>query len=202
MKRRYDIITPIVIGLIIISSIVSGTLVLIFEDELIGQAITTITAIIGACAIWIQMKKNKSLNEGEFIVNLNKQFTENKSIYDLFLKMEKYERTDKSKNPFDEDDIAKVAGYMTFFEVIYSLIVRKIIKIWMIDDLFSYQFFLIMNNACIQELELLPCQEYYINVYKFADLWMKYRKKHDLPILNEKDNILKKLKIDLEINHE
>jgi hypothetical protein len=197
MHRRESLITPIVIFILVISSITSGTLVLIYKDELIGQAITTITAVIGACAIWVQMQKSKKLNEGEFIVNLNKQFIENQSIYSLFLKMEKYERTDKQTNPFTEDDIAKIASYMTFFEVIYSLITRKIIKIWMIDDLFAYQFFLLLNNKYIQELELLPCQEYYVNVYKLADLWLNYRAKMGNSVLNIDNNILQKLTVNI-----
>jgi len=197
MNTHKDFVTPIIVGLIILSSITSGTLVMVFHDEFIGQAITTITAVIGACAIWLQMNKNKRLNEGEFIVNLNKQFTENKLTYDLFLKMEKYERTDKTKNPFTEDDISAIAAYMTFFEVIYSLISRKIIKIWMIDDLFAYQFFLLINNVRVQEIELLPCQKYYVNVFRLAKLWHEYRDQEGCSVLNDEDNILKKINVPL-----
>ena len=197
MKKVDGLITTIVIFVLITSSIASGTLVLIFKDPLIGQAITTFTAVVGACAIWFQMKKNKNLNEGEFIVGLNNQFIENQSIYSLFLKMEKFERTDKKINPFTEDDIAKIAGYMTFFEVIYSLITRKIIKLWMIDDLFAYQFFLLINNKYIQDLELLPCQEYYINVYRLADMWEKYRLKNSNSTLNQQDRIFDRLSVKL-----
>lgn len=197
MRKRDDFVTVLIVFVLVTSSVASGTLVLIYKDPLLGQAITTFTAVVGACAIWVQMQKGKRLNEGEFIVGLNKQFIENESIYRLFLKMEKYERSDKKTNPFTEDDIAQIAGYMTFFEVIYSLITRKIIKIWMIDDLFAYQFFLLINNRHIQDLELLPCQAYYVNVYRLAYMWEKYRLKNGASILNRQDRIFDRLSVKL-----
>jgi len=197
MRKRENTFTLFIILLVVVISIVSGTFVFVTKDQYASQAITTVTAVVGVFAIWFQMRKSKRLNEGEFIVNLNNQFVENKNISELFLKMEKYERTDKSKNVFYEDDITKVAAYMTFFEVIFSLIERKIIKLWMIDDLFSYQFFLLLNNDRIQKLELIPCEKYYINVYKFYKMWKDYRKKHGLEILNEDNCILSKISVKL-----
>lgn len=196
-KNRYNYINLIVILLVVIAASTSGLLVFLSKDNFTAQAITTMTAVIGAFAIWFQMQKGKKLNEGEFIVKLNQQFLENNNIYSLFLKLEKFERTDKSANPFTEDDITKVASYMTFFEVMYLLISRNIIKLHMIDDLFAYQFFILLNNPYIQELELLPCQDYYMDVYRLASLWRKHRLKNHQQLLNDDLCILKKLKPEL-----
>lgn len=195
MRKRENTITFIVIVLVVIASFTSGAIVIFTQNNFASQAITTVTAVVGAFAIWFQMRKNKKLNEGEFIVNLNNQFIQNNYIYELFLKIEKYERTDKNHNPFTEDDISRIAAYMTFFEVIYSLIERNIIKLWMIDDLFSYQFFLLLNNARIQELELIPCEDFYINVFKFYRMWKDYRVKQGSKILNDQDCVLKKISV-------
>jgi hypothetical protein len=202
MRRKETLMTYTVAFIVLIAAISAGTLVIATENQIVAQAITTVTAVVGAFAIWFQMRKGKRLNEGEFIVGLNKQFIENKHIYDLFLKMEKYERTDKKSHDFTEDDIANVAAYMTFFEVIYSLIQRKIIELWMIDDLFSYQFFLLLNNEHIQNLELLPCQDFYIDVFRLYRMWKKYRLKLSKKILNERNCILNKITIDLDENHD
>ncbi|HBP26311.1 MAG TPA: hypothetical protein DD618_05100 [Acholeplasmatales bacterium] len=199
MKRRQETtIFWIIVLLVVIAALVSGVAVLISKDEYVAQAVTTATAVIGAFAIWFQMQKNKKLNEGEFIVNLNKQFIENKHIYDLFLKLEKYERKGNEENEFTDDDIANIAAYMTFFEVIYSLIERKIIKLWMIDDLFSYQFFLLLNNKHIQNLELIPCDTYYANVFRLYKIWKDYRKKNNDPIMHEESCILSRISYQLD----
>jgi hypothetical protein len=139
------------------------------------------------------MQKGKKLNEGEFILNLRKQFVDNQHIFQLTLKLEKYDRSDKMENPFNEDDISDIAAYMTFFEVIYLLIKRNIIKLFMIDLLFAFHFFLLINNPRIQELELIPCQDYYLDVYRLYFDWITYRQSKDMPIYGYENNILSKL---------
>jgi hypothetical protein len=217
IKRKDNAITLVIAIMVILIALSAGTWVVVSSNQIVAQAITTITAIVGAAAIWFQMRKGKRLNEGEFIAGLNKQFIENRHIYDLFLKMEKYERElaklkkihqsniDKGEKVieitnlgikyFSEDDIANVAAYMTFFEVIYSLIQRGIIDLWMIDDLFSYQFFLLLNNQPLQELELIPCEEFYIDVFRLYQFWKEYRLKRNAPILHSENCILDAISI-------
>jgi len=170
-----------------------GALVLITHDNWVVTTITTLTTIIGVFAVWMQMQKGKKLNEGEFILNLRKQFVDNPHIFQLTLKLEKYDRSDKSEDPFNEDDISDIASYMTFFEVMYLMIKRDIIKLYMIDLLFAFHFFLLINNPKIQEIELIPCQEYYLDVYKFYYEWITYRQKKNMSIYGYENDILSKL---------
>ena len=59
------------------------------------------------------------------------------------------------------------------------------IKISAVDDLFGYKFFVAINNAEIQKMELIPYQTAYKGIYKAHKLWAAYRKKHNLEIYNE-----------------
>jgi hypothetical protein len=115
----------------------------------------------------------------------------------MTVKLEKYERSDKKNNPFSEDDISDIAAYMTFFEVMYLLMKRNIIKLFMVDLLFAFHFFILINNERVQELELIPCQDYYIDVYKLYHEWVNFRKKRKLPVFLEENSILTKIRTDL-----
>jgi hypothetical protein len=174
-----------------------GAVVYVKQDNWIVTTITTLTTVVGVFAVWVQMQKGKKLNEGEFILNLRKQFVDNQHIFQMTIKLEKYERSDKQNNPFTEDDISDIAAYMTFFEVMYLLIKRNIIKLFMVDLLFAFHFFILINNERIQELELIPCQDYYIDVYKLYYEWITFRKDKKLPVFLEENSILNKLRPDL-----
>jgi|GEM_PF-2244896 len=182
---------------IVIVVICIGATVYISHDNWYVNTITTLTTVVGVFAVWMQMQKGKKLNEGEFILNLRKQFVDNPHIFQLSLKLEKYDRSDKSVNPFTEDDISDIAAYMTFFEVMYLLMQRNIIKLNMVDLLFSFHFFLLINNERIQEIELLPCQDYYVDVYRLYYQWENYRKAKKLPIYGLENSILTKIRPDV-----
>jgi hypothetical protein len=53
------------------------------------------------------------------------------------------------------------------------------------------------SNERIQELELIPCQDYYIDVYKLYYEWTTFRKSKKLPVFLEENSILNKLRPDL-----
>jgi c-di-AMP phosphodiesterase-like protein len=182
---------------VVILALSIAALVYLTHDNWIVTTITTLTTVVGVFAVWLQMQKGKRLNEGEFILNLRRQFVDNPHIYQLTLKLEKYDRSDKINNPFSEDDISDIASYMTFFEVMYLLMKRSIIKLYMVDLLFSFHFFLLINNEKIQEIELIPCQDYYIDVYRLYYDWVNYRKEKKLPVYGEESNILDKLRPDI-----
>jgi len=186
---KFSILT--LCAIIVLSGL--GALVYLTQNNWVVTTITTLTTIIGVFAVWLQMQKGKKLNEGEFILNLRKQFVDNPHLFQLSLKLEKYDRSDKTENPFSEDDISDIAAYMTFFEVMYLLIKRDIIKLTMVDLLFAFHFFLLINNPRIQEIELIPCQEYYIDVYRLYLEWITYRQKKNMPVYGFENNILSKL---------
>lgn len=134
------------------------------------EIIVTLTALVGAIAIWFQMKRARDIAEGEFITTLNEGFSSNCDLKAVYGKL--IDGADIGKS-----DRTAIVEYLTFFETIYLLLERDVIDIRLIDDLFRYRFFLAVNNEQVQDLELLPDARFYRNIYTLHDMWIRYRTK-------------------------
>ncbi len=146
------------------------------EKSSISEVVVSLTAILGASAIYFQMKRAKDIEEGEFIFNLNTTFSSSEEIKRIYKKLNGNEK-------LTESDRIGIVEYLTFFESIYTFIDRKILGIGMIDDLFAYRFFLIVNNIQAQELELIVDAKFYKNIYSLDYVWRQYRLKNKKEIV-------------------
>lgn len=165
---------------------------MIFPLSDVATVITTITAIIGAFAIWFQMKRERDINEAEFILNYNTSFIENGEFELLEQKLEKYrkyieEGSNKESIPNIIDDESRqiVINYLVYHEALAVFVKKGALSIESIDDLFAYRFFLIMNNLEVQREELCPESIYYQGCFWLYKKWSEYRKKKNLYILLE-----------------
>lgn len=147
----------------------------IFSGGGFRDVVATIAAIVGAGAIWFEMRRSKDMAEGEFIINLNDSFLGSDDIKSVYRKL-------NSKEPITEEDRISVVEYLTFFETIFILIERNVATLALVDDLFSYRFFLAINNHDIQNLELIRDAQYYKNIYTLDYRWKRYRIKHKLAL--------------------
>lgn len=165
---------------------------MIFPMSDVATIITTVTAIIGAFAIWFQMKRERDINEAEFIMNYNISFIENSEYVELEQKLEKYRKVmEAGGSPEDAEEIMTeenqqiVVNYLVYHEALAIFVKKRVLSIDSIDDLFAYRFFLIMNNPEIQRKELGPEAQYYHGCYWLHKKWTEYRKKKGLYILLE-----------------
>lgn len=171
-----------ILSAILISFSLICTLLL---DDSIGSrivnVITVITAVIGAVALFIQFKKDKEVNTASFLMEYSKSFYNDYNLYDIFCELEK-----TSVNPDYKIDIEKfhnkIIVYLQWIESIASLLERNIIDFYTIDNIFSYRFFIIVNNAEVQKHELAKYSEYYRGTYYLYDRWYKYELKRGLEI--------------------
>jgi hypothetical protein len=120
-------------------------------------------------------------------LDLNKEFNSNKDILNIFMKLEQY-RKDK-KNPFTDDDKHRMTLYLTFFELIYILINRKLISFEVINDLFVYRFFSAVHNKHVQEIELVKDAECYKNIFKLHYEWVNHRRGLHEKIMDEESSL-------------
>jgi hypothetical protein len=156
------------------------------ENSWILAFCTIITAIGGvgaAVGIYRQLKSSKELNEAQFIVNLNTNFTSNQDIVKIFVLLEKSQKD--GENPFNEDDKAKMTIYLTYFESIHLLLNRNILSYKLVNDLFAYRFFLAVHNKYLQDMELLRDASYYRDIFRLHKEWSRYRNKVNEETLNE-----------------
>lgn len=171
---------------------------MIFPMSDVATIITTVTAIIGAFAIWFQMKRERDINEAEFIMNYNISFIENPEYVELEQKLEKYRKViEAGGNPDDAEEIITeenqqtVVNYLVYHEALAVFVKKRVLAIDSIDDLFAYRFFLIMNNPEIQRKEICPEAQYYHGCYWLHKKWTEYRKKKGLYILLEDTSLEK-----------
>lgn len=143
------------------------------NDSSVSQVVVTITAVIGTFAIFYEMKRTKDLAEGEFILNLDKEFSSNNNYSELFMKCWSNEEITY------EDNREELLEYLTFFETIYIMLQKNVLDINMLDELFSRRFFAVVNNRQVQKEDLIKNYKYYINIYKLHALWKEYTIKNN-----------------------
>ncbi|MDE5416818.1 hypothetical protein L3049_02275 [Labilibaculum sp. DW002] len=141
------------------------------------HTIANLTAAGGLVALFFQFKRERDLNEADFILRINNDFMMNESMSRIYKLLEESKVEGQKENPFSQDDIIDMANYLTYFDPFYSLIERKIVKIESIDPVLAYRFYLAVNNKYMQQM--LICSKdkeiAWESIYKLYSYWGKYR---------------------------
>ena len=173
-----------------------------FPIDPLVKVISTTLALISAVAFWLQFKRQERLNESSYIMNLNNQFIGNKDMtqveHELELYFNQYEAVfgNSDRVSLNEalkiglglsqsrtgDDCQKLINYLVYLEALAALIDQNVLHLRVIDDLFSYRFFLAVNNPIVQLGELFPYAEYYRGIYKLSERWIKKHSEKGIPI--------------------
>lgn len=186
--RKHSNLIVIISSLLIVMGVVLGSILTDYSSQ-ISTVVTTVTAIIGAVALWIQFKKDREINQSSFIIEFYKSFYENESnIKVLNILDKKYSKLDHEnlKNPALYADIL---NYASWIRTLCNLIDRGVVTFDTIDEIFSYKFFVFLNNKDIQELELIPCSELYKLIYRTHRKWSTWREKNGLKVLMADENL-------------
>ena len=172
-----------------------------FFDEIgtMSTIVTTVTAIIGAFAIWFQMKREKDIKEAEFIMSYNMSFLENEEMVKFEQQLEHFRKEYERLDPTDElqmkelkdrysslvndDNLQIVINYLVYHEALAAMIKKGVLNFDSIDSLFAYRFFLVMNNPIVQEKELCPDYKYYKGCFWLYMEWCKYQQENGLYLL-------------------
>lgn len=156
------------------------------------EILSAITAIIGIVAIWYQLKKDKELNEAQFIFELNNNFYQNEDILRVYkICNDVYIKKSKTTGLTKKDE-GLVSQYFSFFGIINTFIEKGVLKIDLIDRTFSYRYFLVANNSEIQDLFLINDADYYRGNYRLYAQWSLYRKSKGYEIILSENDLLKK----------
>ena len=156
----------------------------------LSDIVTTATTLVAAVAIWLEMKQNKSLNETEFIMELNSQFVNNPDIVKVEHKLEIYYYYWKVNNEgkasdlhldldldIEDSDRQDLVNYLVYLEGLAAMVRSGVIHLEAIDDLFAYRFFIAFNNPVVYEKELNEYTDYYQGCFwlhkKWTNRWHK-----------------------------
>ena len=177
--RKSRLVSIISVLLIIVALVGS-----LFLDDVFGsrisEIVTIITALIGAIALYLQFKRDKEINQAGFLIEFSKHFEGTEGNNAIMSKLEKFR---KGKDTFTAQDYEGIVSYLIWCETLASLVKRNVLSISVIDDLFSYRFFLITNNKYVQDNELVKECEFYVGIYTLHKNWTAYKNKNNSTIL-------------------
>jgi hypothetical protein len=159
---------------------------MMIDINYLGQLFTIlggVAAIIGLIAIWYQLKKNKEINDAQFVIEIFEQF---RSHNQLFSKINPYEQRDKNLNKEDKNKIVSLLG---FYESIYYLLEKNVISFETVNNSFGYTFFSLVHHEYVQESELVSYGEYYRTIFKLHKIWVKYRKSINQKIVGQENSL-------------
>ncbi len=176
------------IGVLFIVMLLLFTL---FLDDSLGSRIVTIitvgTALIGAVSLLIQYRRDKNISQASFILEYAKYFYSLSDVEDTMFLLDEYRNGNRES--IKKIKYNGIVNYLVWCEELSSLVQRGIIDLETIDNLFSYNFFLITNNKYIQEKELVPQAEFYKGVFFLHYAWTKYKKDTKQSIINEDESL-------------
>lgn len=175
-ERKYYVIIVIIVCLYWFAT------EFIVETPAFSTRITTTTTLIAAVTFWLQFKRTEKLNEANFIMNLNKQFIDNRELTRVEHALEMYANTvGKSENcdgvelkldlSPDGKDRQALVDYLVYMEALSAIIQQGVMHLGIVDNLFAYRFFLAINNPIVQKVELVPFRPYYEGCYTLAKTW-------------------------------
>lgn len=167
---------------------------LIFDEGIgsrIVEVITLITAVIGAVALYLQFKRDKEINEANFLLEFWKSFSENDKLIVIQEKCDRDLCSDSTS--FKDSDYSGILLYAQWLEALSAVINRELLSFDFIDNLYNYMFFVFVNNKYVQEKEILPNLEYYQGIIEAYKLWINYLKKHNKKILLEENSLINEI---------
>jgi hypothetical protein len=140
------------------------------------------TAIMGVIGIVLQLGREKSLKEIEFIVDFNRNFVEYDelmSVHDICSEQAGLFVDGHNKDrPLDHTSVYK---YLDCFEPLYFLLKSKAVGTDKLYDLVSYRFFIVLNNREVQEKIIAVHKSSYKNIIEMYKILNGHRKKNKLP---------------------
>ena len=188
MKKKELILTWSLLIVLCIGIIVGS----LFGEigETISTIITSLTAIISAIAVYVQMKKDTQITQAEFMLEFSKVFY----TYEGAEQLEKKIDRAAEKNELYEysiDDRELVNDYLIWLQGLTSMVLNKTLSIKLINNLYNYRFFSAVNNPSIQKNEIGVFASYYKSIFLLHKEWVAYRKRHNQPIMNEEYDLSK-----------
>lgn len=158
--------------------------------NIISTIVTSLTAIISAVAVYIQMKKDADITQTEFLLEFSKFFYTFEGTQIIEQKIDRAMEKNQIYE-YTDDDYLYLCDYLLWLEGLASMVMDKSLTISLINDLYNYRFFAVVNNPMIQEKELVKFSSYYPGIFKLHKKWVDYRKAKGQPIMQEEFDLSK-----------
>lgn len=165
-------------------------ILLIFENS--GRVITliaTLTTVIGVFSIYIQMRKTKLVGQSSFTIEISKYLYELPELPAFIHKLGRASDVDDTEYVVSEEERPILIKYLNYIKTIAALVKEKTVTIETLDKVFAYEFFIIVNNPSVQEMEFRKFSIYYEDIFFLYYQWTKYLKSHGMEILHNEHSL-------------
>lgn len=159
--------------------------------EAVGSVVAAVFTGVGLIAVAIQMRSAKKAMRSQFITQLETNFHAHYEIYSILEYKKDGADYDQGLKTLQEIPVRDLMRFMGFFENLKLIIDDQVITMNTVNKLFSYRFFLLVNDPYIQEKILYNTQyKYYIpSVFALHQQWVKFRRGRRLPIPFEEHDL-------------
>lgn len=147
--------------------------------------ITTLTAVVGAFAVYIQIRKSKLIGQSSFTMAISHYFYEVPGMTEFVHKLGRAVDVDDTEYVVTKKEKCTLIKYLNYLKTMATLVDQKVITINTLNSVFAYEFFVVVNNKSVQKLELIPNYDKYYDVYELYHKWYNFRLKHGQAIIGE-----------------
>jgi len=191
--KNYMLYTILLVVFVVFIS--AQILIQTIENDIVIGVATALQSgitVLGVISILYQMKRGRQINELDFFIRLKISFVNDKQMMELYGKLQ---HEDECEETNEQANISinslEISRYLDFFDSIYIALTNKILSFSIIDNAFSYFFFIAVHSKKIQEKELYKYAEYYENIYLLYDIWIEYRNKHNKKTINIENPLIR-----------
>ena len=163
---------------------------LVFAGALIISIFTRMLLVAAAALVFYPLQlgnqvedHQNNIEEARFILQYNQAFIQdpNMSHVEQLLEQSMLQKTDE---PIITDENRQLfINYLVYLESLAPLILRGVLQLEHVDDLFAYRYFLAVNHPQVQRDQLFVFPDYYRGCFKLYEMWKSYRLTRGEPIL-------------------
>lgn len=169
-KIFFLVVVPVIVFSIIVVLYFKFRLDIHIPDTKFFSLILAFSAFFGVFNIVFEKKHSRDLEEAKFIFDLAR------NLDDRYREVEKILRN-KEKKGLTDDEVISVLRYFDYFEPFNILLEKEIISLCVIDELFFYRFFKVVNNPKIQSCVIFEYGKFLGNIINLYKRWKAYRLK-------------------------
>lgn len=160
------------------------------QVSIMADMISGVIAAIAAGLVLFQLKESEKerirqidIEEASFILQYNQTFIQDPNMSEVESLLEEQAHYGRIEPIITNENRQKFVNYLVYLEGLAPLILRGVLSLDHIDDLFAYRFYLAVNNPEVQEKELKKFAGDYRGCFKLYKEWTAYRKNEGLDIL-------------------
>jgi len=177
MRRNTTLI--LILMTVLIAVYIMSTAV--WDYEYVSTVVATVVAALGIFGVCFQLRREATIKESEFLMDFNFTFITTEKFVKLEHRLERYRIHGEPLN-LTEDDRQDVIDYLVYLESLAPLVINRMVHLEIVDNLFSYRYFVAVNNPEIQAFELFPEAEFYRGCFEVYSMWKRYKTKKGRPI--------------------